>query len=130
MSPPAACVIIADRHPAILRALKRILEPQFEVVGMVDNIISLIDALDASQPDAIVIDIAMHAENGDHLARHLAQKHPMIPVVLIGDDSDGDSAPPKAKGCAFVPKSRTVDLLQPAVAKAVRDAAKREHRET
>lgn len=84
----ATCVILADRHPVLLRTLKNILEPEFEVVGMVDNAISLIDALDAQKPDALVMEISMRNQSGESLARHLLRRYPQVPVVVLGDEDD------------------------------------------
>ena len=84
----ATCVILADRHPVLLRTLKNILEPECEVVGMVDNAISLIDALDAQKPDALVMEISMRNQSGESLARHLLRRYPQVPVVVLGDEDD------------------------------------------
>ena len=89
---------------------------------MVDNVISLIDALKASNADALVIDIAMLAEDNEHLARYLARAHPGTPVVLIGDDTAGVPAPVQGIASRFVSKSTITALLLPAVAAAVGEA--------
>ena len=127
MTVPAACVIVADRHPTLLCALKRMLEPQFEVIAMVDNVVSLIAALGAQTPDAIVLDVSMHAEGGRHLARHLARAHPRTPIILIEDDPDetGSGVP----GCRTVPKSQAAYLLRESVAAAIHAASTCDSRE-
>jgi DNA-binding NarL/FixJ family response regulator len=120
MPSPATSVAIADRHPAILSALKRILEPEFEVVVMADNLISLMDALRVQRPGAIVIDQSLCDEGGHHFKRHVARVQGNTPIVLIGDDplDEVDDERPMT-GQRFVPKSRTAELLCSAVAAAI-----------
>ena len=48
-----SCVLLADRHQAILRSLKALLEPDFEVVAMADNVLSLVDSVEALKPEPL-----------------------------------------------------------------------------
>jgi DNA-binding NarL/FixJ family response regulator len=52
-------VILADDHTLILEALKNMLEPEFEVVGMFGDGLALMEGAPALTPNVIVLDIGM-----------------------------------------------------------------------
>ena len=39
------CILATDSHQSLLRSLKRVLEPEYEVTAMTDNVVSMIDAI-------------------------------------------------------------------------------------
>jgi DNA-binding NarL/FixJ family response regulator len=57
-------VLIADDHPILAEGVRSLLEPEFEVVGVVSDGRQLVDAAVAARPDVIVADIGMPALNG------------------------------------------------------------------
>jgi len=57
-------ILVADDHPIIVVGLRRLLEPTFEVVAMVENGRELIVAAKKLKPDVIVVDISMPLLNG------------------------------------------------------------------
>jgi DNA-binding NarL/FixJ family response regulator len=62
MSP--ARVLLADDHMIVTEGLRRILEPNYELVGIAQNGMELIDLARQSDPDVIVADITMPQLNG------------------------------------------------------------------
>jgi len=54
-----ARVLVADDHVLIQEGLRRMLEPQYEVVGAVSDGKSLVDSALRLKPDLIVLDITM-----------------------------------------------------------------------
>ena len=57
-------ILVADDHPIIVVGLRRLLEPTFEVVAIVENGRELIVAAKKLNPDVIVVDISMPLLNG------------------------------------------------------------------
>ena len=57
-------IVIADDHGILLEGLKKILEPEFEVVAMVRDGHALIRAVETLRPDVAVAGIAMPVLNG------------------------------------------------------------------
>ena len=57
-------VILADDHTLILDALKNLLEPEFEVVGMFPDGRALMEGAPSLSPNVIVLDISMPMMNG------------------------------------------------------------------
>ena len=76
-----------SRTTVLLRSLKRLLEPEFEVVAMCDNTVSLTDALDQLEPDATVIDLD---PNLDRFVVHLLERRPRLCVVALTDEPRAD----------------------------------------
>lgn len=57
-------VLVADDHRIVAEGLRGILEPTYELVGIVENGRELVDQAMAWQPDVIVADITMPLLNG------------------------------------------------------------------
>ena len=57
-------VVLADDHTLLLEALKSLIEPEFEVVGMFANGLELVNAAPSLDPHVIVLDIRMPTMNG------------------------------------------------------------------
>jgi DNA-binding NarL/FixJ family response regulator len=57
-------VLLADNHPALLKATTALLEPQFEVVGNVTDGETLVSEARRLRPDVIVADITLPALSG------------------------------------------------------------------
>jgi len=85
-------VILADDHTMILEALKSLLEPEFEVVGMFGDGLSLIEAAPALQPNVIVLDIGMPKMNGLNAGQRLKQMMPLVKLVYLTMNADPDMA--------------------------------------
>ncbi len=64
-------IVIADDHGILLEGLKKILEPEFEVIAMVRDGHALIRAVEALQPEIAVAGVAMPMLNGIEALRKL-----------------------------------------------------------
>lgn len=81
-------ILLADDHQMLLDALKSILEPQCQVVGLVTDGRSLLEVAEKLRPDIIVLDIAMPKLNGLDAARKLKQKMPSVKLVFMTMNED------------------------------------------
>jgi len=76
-------VLLVDDHRIVAEGLKRLLEADFELAGVVEDGRAMIEAARALRPDVIVADISMPHLNGlDALAR-LKQEDPGVKVVFL-----------------------------------------------
>lgn len=76
-------VLLADDHRMFSEGLRRILEPQFEVLEIIQNGRDLIATAERVRPDVIVADISMPLLNGIEAARRLRKMlHPPKIVFL------------------------------------------------
>ena len=59
-----ARILLADDHRMVAEGLKRLLTPEFELLGVVEDGFALIEASKKLRPDVIVADISMPLLNG------------------------------------------------------------------
>ena len=78
-----ATVLIADDHQILAEGVRRMLEPEFEVVGVVSNGRELVEAAKTHQPDVIVADVTMPTLNGIDAAIQLRDAGVKSKVVFL-----------------------------------------------
>jgi DNA-binding NarL/FixJ family response regulator len=76
-------VLLADDHSLVAEGLKRLLEPEFDLVGVVDNGRSLLAAARELKPDVIVSDITMPELNGVEALEEMKKVDPDVRVVFL-----------------------------------------------
>ncbi len=76
-------VLLADDHKIVLGGLRGLLEPEFEVVGTVEDGRALMDAAEKLHPDVIVADISMPLLNGIEAVGQIKKTDPHIKVVFL-----------------------------------------------
>jgi DNA-binding NarL/FixJ family response regulator len=76
-------VLLADDHPAVVKDLCALLEPEFDVVATVGDGHALVAAAQALAPDVIVTDITMPGLDGIEAAREILQKNPAARIVFV-----------------------------------------------
>ncbi len=81
-------ILLADDHLMLLDALKGLLEPSYEVVGMVSDGCMLLRVAEKLVPDLIVLDIAMPKLNGLDAARKLRHKLPAVKLIFMTMNED------------------------------------------
>ena len=84
MSPPRrARVLLADDHRRVAEALKSLLAPEFDLVGVVEDGRALVEAARTQRPDVIVADVTMPHLNGIDALVRLRQGGDQVPVVFL-----------------------------------------------
>jgi DNA-binding NarL/FixJ family response regulator len=115
-------VLLADDHQMLLDALKRVVEPRCEVVGMVSDGRALLTAAAKLQPDIVVLDIAMPQLNGLDAARHLKPAMPKLKLIFMTMNEDpylvGEAF--RAGGSAFLLKQAAAFELMEAIEKVLK----------
>ncbi len=81
-------VLLADDHTLVADGLRRILEPECEVVGAVEDGRSLLAAAEELKPDVILLDISMPLLNGVDAARRLRDTVPGAKVIFVTMHAD------------------------------------------
>ncbi|MCU0990423.1 MAG: response regulator transcription factor [Xanthomonadales bacterium] len=76
-------VLLADDHRIVAEGLKRLLEPEFELIGVVEDGRALLAAARELQPDVIVSDISMPELNGVEALEELKKLIPEVRVVFL-----------------------------------------------
>jgi DNA-binding NarL/FixJ family response regulator len=78
----------------MLDALKNLLEPEFEVVGMFPDGRALMEGALSLSPNVIVLDIGMPMMNGLNAGQRLKQAMPLVKLVYVTMNHDPDIQPP------------------------------------
>jgi DNA-binding NarL/FixJ family response regulator len=76
-------ILLADDHKIMLDGLKTLLEPEFEVVGMVEDGHALVSAVKELCPEVIVVDISMPLLNGIEAVHQIKKIDPYVKVVFL-----------------------------------------------
>ena len=76
-------VLLADDHLLVAEALKSLLAPEFELVGVVEDGQTLVEAAGRLKPDVIVADVTMPRLNGIDALVRLRQGGDRVPVVFL-----------------------------------------------
>ena len=113
-------VLLADDHTLLLEGFKRLLEPEFEVVGAVADGRALLAAAQTLKPDVIVLDIAMPLLNGLEAARQLQgmSPHPKLIFLTMNPDPDIAAEALRVGASGYLLKTSAASELT----KAIRDA--------
>jgi DNA-binding NarL/FixJ family response regulator len=90
VTPPR--IMLADDHTILLEAFRKLLEPRFEVVGMVSDGRALLDAAPKLKPDVIVVDVGMPLMNGLEAGLRLKEMMPSAKIIFLTMNDDPDLA--------------------------------------
>lgn len=85
-------IVLADDHCLFLDALKRFLEPEFQVVGAFNDGFALVNEAPRLNPDLIILDIGMPLLNGLNAGRRLKELIPKTRLIYLTMNMDRDIA--------------------------------------
>lgn len=115
-------ILLADDHSMICEGIKKMLEPEFEVIACVKDGHALVKAAAELKPDLVLVDVGMPLLNGLDAVRGLKKLTPRVKVIFLTMNSDPDIASEAMKIGAsgyLLKNSEGNELL-----KAVRDAVR------
>jgi len=113
-------VLLANDHTLVLEAFKRLLEPEFDIVGTVSDGLALLSAAPTSRPDVIVLDIGMPELSGMEAGLELKRLLPGTKLIVLTMCDDPDVAREALRHWAsgyLLKKSAASELI-----KAIREA--------
>ena len=87
-----ARLLIADDHTLLAEACKSLLEPEFEVVGIVKNGREMVQEACGLKPDVVIVDIAMPQLNGLDAGEQLKRIVPSVKLVYLTMNLEPDIA--------------------------------------
>jgi DNA-binding NarL/FixJ family response regulator len=76
-------LLLADDHVLVAEALRSLLAPEFDLVGVVEDGRELVEAAGKLRPDVIVADVTMPHLNGIDALLQLRQRGDRTPVVFL-----------------------------------------------
>ncbi len=76
-------ILMADDHAIVLAGLRKLVEAEGEVVGMVEDGRSLVETAQELRPDIVLLDISMPLLNGLDAARQLTKLVPESKLIFL-----------------------------------------------
>jgi DNA-binding NarL/FixJ family response regulator len=105
-------VLIADDYPEMVRAIRRLLAKEFEVVECVEEGGAVLEATRRLQPDVVVLDLSLPNGGGLEACRKITRTNPGTKVIVLTaqDDPSLLNESIAAGASAFLSKLACVDL--------------------
>lgn len=115
-------VIIADDHGEVHPLLRRILEPELDVVEDVYDGQALLEAAGRLRPDLIVVDVYMPVLDGIETVKRLKAQSSTVAIVFISTDGGEENVRRALQtgALAFVQKATAAEQLLPAARAALK----------
>jgi DNA-binding NarL/FixJ family response regulator len=115
-------ILLADDHLIFLEGLRSLLEPEYEVIGMVEDGRSLVSEVQKMKPDIVVTDISMPQLNGIEATMQIKKIDPEIKVILLTMHGDTTYATRgfDAGASGYVMKNAATKELLTAIREAIR----------
>jgi len=115
-------VLLADDHTVVLEGLRRVLEPECEIVGTATDGRALLAAAERLKPDVVVADISMPLLNGIDAVRQIKKSARDVKVVFLTMHADVSYAAKalEAGGSGFVLKTSAAEELLTAIREAMK----------
>ena len=112
-----AMVLICDDHPLMSQGLKALLKPNFVVVGVVNDGREVLEQIERTKPDIVLLDLSMPHRNGLELTPFIAQQAPNVRILIVTMHVDRALADLAIQGGAhgFIPKEASADELNGAI---------------
>jgi len=83
MSERRPTILLADDHPMMLEGLRKLLEPELQVIGTVTDGLALLKAAAALRPDLVITDVSMPYLDGIEATRRLLSDMPGLRVLIL-----------------------------------------------
>ncbi len=118
-------VLLAEDHPAMAKAVSRVLALDCDVVGTVADGSAVLEAVQRLQPDVIVVDLNLPNVNGLEACRQIRQVNPDAKVIVFSamNDPDVKQRSFEVGASAFVFKGAANDDLLSTVKRLCDDSA-------
>jgi DNA-binding NarL/FixJ family response regulator len=85
-------VLLADDHTMVLEAFKKLLDPEFDVVGTVSDGRALLSVAPSLKPEVIVLDLGMPELSGMEAGVQLKKLLPRVKLIVLTMNEDPDVA--------------------------------------
>ena len=116
-------VVIVEDHPLFRERLALLInkEPDMEVCGEADNIRAAMEVIQATQPDAAVVDITLKGSSGLELLKDLKAQSIELPVLVLSmhDESLYAERAIRAGAKGYITKDEASDKVMMAIRKVM-----------
>jgi DNA-binding NarL/FixJ family response regulator len=110
-------VLLADDHPMVLEGLKKLLAPNFDVIGEVTDGRALLAVAERRRPDLIVTDVSMPGIDGIAATRWLQATVPETRVLILSIHAEPSwvRAAFDAGACGYLTKVSAPEEIETAI---------------
>jgi DNA-binding NarL/FixJ family response regulator len=114
-------ILLAEDYPPMCDAVRKLLEPAYEVIGCVGDGRTLLKTAIDLKPDLVLLDVGLPSLNGLEAARQLRKLLPQVKLVFLTMNTDPDIANEALRmgASGYVLKHSIPDELLPAIENAV-----------
>ena len=114
-------VVLADDHAAFASTCEHLLADEFDIVAIAHDGQEALDAMDAHDPDILVLDLSMPGMTGVEVLEALQERESRTRIVVLTVHSEAAVADRVIKlgAYGYVVKSRTARDLAPAIRAAL-----------
>ncbi len=115
-------VLLVDDHKIVAEAFRKLLEPRFEIVGVVTDGRALLESVPELKPDVVVMDIGMPLMNGLEAGKQLKQMRRDVKLIFLTEHEDPDLATEaiRAGASGYLLKTSAASELIMAIQKALK----------
>ena len=110
-------LLLADDHTIVVDGLRKLLQPEFDLVGTAKDGWALLEAAEKLKPEVVVTDVSMPILNGIDAIRRLKKSNPQLTIVFLSMHEDVEIATEaiRAGASAYVLKHSASEALCHAV---------------
>ena len=112
-------VLLVDDIPEVVRYCSSVLGADYEIIGSASNGKEAIQAVAATEPDVIVLDISMPELDGIEVTRRIRAAGCRAAIVFLSADDALSEEAIEAGGSAYVSKRMIDSDLRAAIAEAL-----------
>jgi DNA-binding NarL/FixJ family response regulator len=87
-SPWKSRILVADHNTMVAEGLAKLLEPEFEIVGLVVDGRALFESASRLRPNVVILDLSMPEFGGEDSGRRLKQLLPAAKIVVLSSIED------------------------------------------
>jgi len=85
-------ILLADDHTLVVEGFRKLLEPDFEIIGVVSDGQALLSVAMQEKPDVTILDIGMPLLSGIEAGRELKKRLPRMKLIVLTMNEDPDIA--------------------------------------
>jgi DNA-binding NarL/FixJ family response regulator len=85
-------ILLADDHTLVVEGFRKLLEPDFDIIGVVSDGQALLSLALQEKPDVTILDIGMPLLSGIEAGRELKKRLPRMKLIVLTMNEDPDIA--------------------------------------